>query len=361
MAQADIARNWNTNPESETAARGPAVGAGGGGIVSLIGGVASLALIVGLGVWGYRLAVRDVTGVPVVRALEGPMRIQPDDPGGEAAAHMGFSVNAVQAEGAAEPPAERLALAPRNIELSPEDQPQAQGGEIRALTDNAPAAPRPLSAANPPAQIAEAAPTPLDLDGSSEADLRALADQIAGDAAPLSGELTEIEETSADTMLAVDEAVEQVAHAPEIIARSVPGVAVSPRPGQRPGDFARIVNAAQAIAQPAEAPPGPTGLAPPKPALYVPEVPADQVPAGTRLVQLGAFDSEDVARAEWVKLAGRFEDYLEGKTRVIERATSGGRTFYRLRAMGFDDLAQARRFCAVLMAGKAACIPVVTR
>ncbi len=93
----------------------------------------------------------------------------------------------------------------------------------------------------------------------------------------------------------------------------------------------------------------------------VQDIDAASLPVGTRLVQLGAFDSEDVARSEWTKLAGRFEDYMGGKARVIEKAQSGGKTFYRLRAMGFEDLSDARRFCSVLMAGKSACIPVVTR
>jgi hypothetical protein len=32
-----------------------------------------------------------------------------------------------------------------------------------------------------------------------------------------------------------------------------------------------------------------------------------------------------------------------------------------LRALGFEDLADARRFCSALVAEKAECIPVVTR
>ncbi len=52
---------------------------------------------------------------------------------------------------------------------------------------------------------------------------------------------------------------------------------------------------------------------------------------------------------------------MNGKDRLIQRAESGGRTFYRLRAMGFDDLADARRFCSALVAEEAACIPVVVR
>jgi hypothetical protein len=78
-------------------------------------------------------------------------------------------------------------------------------------------------------------------------------------------------------------------------------------------------------------------------------------------VQLGAFDSDEVARSEWGRLSSRFNDYLAGKKRVIQRAESGGRVFYRLRAMGFSDLADARRFCSALVAENADCIPVVTR
>ena len=91
------------------------------------------------------------------------------------------------------------------------------------------------------------------------------------------------------------------------------------------------------------------------------EVAADTLPAGTRLAQLGAFESPEVAREEWARLNVKFEDYLEDKDRVIQKAESGGRTFYRLRAMGFDDLNDARRFCSVLVAENADCIPVTTR
>ena len=52
---------------------------------------------------------------------------------------------------------------------------------------------------------------------------------------------------------------------------------------------------------------------------------------------------------------------MGGKARVIQEAESGGRTFYRLRAMGFDDINDARRFCSVLVAENADCIPVTTR
>ena len=85
--------------------------------INIAGGVTSLALVLGLGFWGYKLAVRDVNGVPVVQAMEGPMRIAPADPGGEVADHQGLSVNTVAGVGIAAPPPEKLVLAPRPVGL----------------------------------------------------------------------------------------------------------------------------------------------------------------------------------------------------------------------------------------------------
>ena len=83
--------------------------------------------------------------------------------------------------------------------------------------------------------------------------------------------------------------------------------------------------------------------------------------ASARAPKLGAYPSYEVAQSEWVRLTEQFEDYLGSKTRVIQKATSGGREFYRLRAMGFADLSDARRLCSALKAEQADCIPVVAR
>jgi hypothetical protein len=83
--------------------------------------------------------------------------------------------------------------------------------------------------------------------------------------------------------------------------------------------------------------------------------------AGTRLVQFGAFDSVAEAEAEWLRLSARFAPLMEGKAMVIQAAESGGRTFWRLRAHGFEDEADARRFCSALVAEQANCIPVAHR
>ncbi|WP_143542850.1 SPOR domain-containing protein, partial [Cereibacter azotoformans] len=104
-----------------------------------------------------------------------------------------------------------------------------------------------------------------------------------------------------------------------------------------------------------------TPAAAPAAAVAATEVDASTLPAGTRLVQLGAFDDADSARREWDKLASRFGALITDKGRVVQTAQSGGRTFYRLRASGFADEGEARRFCSALLAEDTACIPVALR
>ena len=74
------------------------------------GALVSLSLIFGIGYWGYQLIMRDVTGIPVVRAMEGDMRVLPDDPGGDIARHVGLSVNELVAMGELVPRDGRQAL-----------------------------------------------------------------------------------------------------------------------------------------------------------------------------------------------------------------------------------------------------------
>jgi hypothetical protein len=263
------------------------------GLTNMAGAVISLALIGGIGTWGYGMVMRDVSGVPVVRALEGPMREAPEEPGGSPAAHQGLAVNEVAGNGAAAPPPDQVIIAPQPIDLTSED----------AL------APAPSPARTTPV----ARPRPADVH-----------------------------------LAVVREETVEAAPAPEVapvrVATVSGGLGQSLRPRTRPAT-ADPVTFALAAATSASAE----------------EVEPQSLPLGTRLAQLGAFESAEVARAEWDRLSVRLGDLLEGKSRVVQRAESGGRTFYRLRAVGFEDLADARRFCSALQAEKAECIPVVTR
>jgi hypothetical protein len=91
------------------------------------------------------------------------------------------------------------------------------------------------------------------------------------------------------------------------------------------------------------------------------EVDPATIAAGTKMVQLGAFDEDALARAEWANLQTRFADLIGTKALVVQQAKSGGRNFFRLRAHGFDTEDETRRFCAALLAENASCIPVAQR
>jgi hypothetical protein len=344
--------DYSDDPRPE----GPAKTAGT--ILNVAGALVSLGLLVGIGYWGYNLIMRDVTGIPVVRAMEGPMRRAPDNPGGEVALHTGLSVNEVAAEGGAAGPEDVLVLAPSTDTLTEEDllvQPTAEAEEdpasVAVLPEPAPEViaqpvPEPI-VVEPPADDITTGPEVAPSDGPlTPEQILALAEQIATGVAPLT-DLAEGVTAPAET--AINGVPSEVIA--DIIPASVPGVSSSLRPVLRPE---RLAEGAAQAAPPAVV----EDLDTIDPALLIS---TEDVPVGTSLAQLGAFDSPAIAAQEWRRLNGRFTDFMAGKTRLIQEAERGGRTFYRLRASGFADLADARRFCAALMAENADCVPVAVR
>jgi len=283
-------------------------------IANWTGAILSVLLIAGLAAWGWKLWQRDVTGVPVVRALEGPMRITPDDPGGQASEYQGLAVNRI-AEERVEDVVNSVVLAPAPSTLNAEeDLPMAE-----------------LIPADPPKALPEVV---LD---QSPAFSESAGDKLT--ATPAAGK-----EPSA-TDLAVAAALADIVELQPTLASLTPDAAsgvptATPRPLGRPAErrtasLGLVMNDT-------------TG-----------EIEAASIPPGTRLVQLGAYGSPDVARTEWDNAIAKFGDYMVGKERVVQEAETGGRKFWRLRATGFTSLSDARRFCAVLVSDGANCIPVV--
>jgi len=305
-------------------------------MMSLVGAGSSVVLVLGLAVWGYQLTVRDVSDVPVIRALEGPARVQSADPGGQLAEHTGLAVNSVQSEGETEGPTSQVILAPAPIDLTQEDAVMALSNEVEVDAEGV---------------VEEAVGTMVSL--SNEID----ANEVKASALALADQLADGVEPLEDTTPAAEQVALTLAR--PTLDPKAPGVKRSLIPKRRPqADLAVLQSQTQAaVASAISALKGDAiqnsdatqGIDP------------ANIASGTRLVQLGAFDDAATASAEWDKIAARFEDYIGGKSRVIQEATSGGRKFYRLRAVGFDDLNASRRFCAVLVAGKAACIPVLAR
>ncbi|MCV2864722.1 SPOR domain-containing protein [Albidovulum sediminicola] len=285
--------------------------------IGMAGALTSAALVAGLLVWGYKLAVRDVTGIPVIKALEGPARVAPDNPGGELAEHTGLSVNAIAADGVAAPPAETLTLAPGTAGLAPED---LAGGELASLpalppvAEPEPAAPETEVIAAPPlAQVPLADPLP---DGAAEPLLE-----------------PETPEPGADKLAAQ----RPVARPARVFSAAAPADAYDAD--------ADAIAAAVAMA-----------LAP-----VAVDVNPAALPVGTSLAQLGSFDTEAEARLEWDRIVARYGALMEARQRVIEQAQSGGNSFVRLRVAGFEDIEDARRFCSVLLAESTQCVPTQTK
>jgi len=332
-----------------------------------LGVVLSAALVGGLVWWGYGLVMRDVTGVPVLRALEGPARIAPEDPGGRLARHTGLAVNEVAANGVAEPAPDRVMLAPGPVELAEEDgamtgvAPPRLGDPGRPAPADTPASgapasplgvPRVLPQPDLPGGTARPAAPPTDetrAEASADASAGAEVDDAPADAAADAAPAVPLDPAAAATLALAEDLAQRAddAAASDVVPPDVPGLARSPRPVAKPANEDLIaLAAARAVAE---------ALAP-APEI---EIAPEDIPAGTRLAQLGAFDSAEIARAEWDRLAGRFGALMAGKRRVVQAAESGGRKFFRLRVEGFADLDEARSFCAALVAEGQNCIPTL--
>ncbi|MDE0983098.1 MAG: SPOR domain-containing protein [Yoonia sp.] len=295
-----------------------------GALVNYVGAIVSCALIVGVGVWGYKLVVRDVSGIPVVRAMAGEVRVLPTTPGGEVSVHTGLSVNEVAAVGEASAPEDSVALAPAMAGLADEDVVTLLSTGVEEVSAIVPSvAPEiEVKVALNATQIVAA---PLSTD-----DILALANQIAGRTLPLAP-IADV------TVVAPTLSLAGQAMVTPVVAKNVPGVSVSLRPMLRPAFTPVAAAEVQSL------------------------VTTTAFALGTNLVQIGAFPKAENAATEWTRLQGRFGDVMGGKARVIQAATSGGKTFYRLRAQGFSELGDARRFCAALVAEGTDCIPVVVR
>ena len=281
--------NATSNSQANTESVHPAT------YINMVGGTISLMVLIGAVALGAQTLMRDSTGVPVVRALDGPLRVAPLDPGGVSASHQGLTVNEVASS---QNPAVRIdpfQLAPRPISLKEEDQPvvlsNAENISLPILTE-------------------EIQPSPV----------------MAG---------TTIEELIAS----LDEKI-NIQNNIEIIPVGIGfGPSSTPRPQLRPLSISLLATRKD-------------------PAVRIPAL--QITPAiGTRMAQLGAYNSEASALTAWAELSQRHGDYLVGKPYAILKGKSGESTVYRLRVHGFDDATDSRRLCAALIAQNATCHSVL--
>lgn len=272
--------------------------------VSIGGALSSVALVLGLAYWGYALAVRDVSGVPVMRAASGAMRIAPADPGGVQALNQGLTVNAVAALGTSAKPADMVTLAPLSVALQPDDLPVV-----------------------PAEGAAPQSPVLTNTEVSATA-----AEATAAEPAPL------LTQDSVDAAVAA--ALADAAGVPAAADANAP-LRPMPRPVELGGTAVQPAVTALASA--------------------VLEKDPSAIPAGTILAQFGAYESPELARAKFGDLQQNFSELMAGKAMVVQQAQTNGRTIYRLRVDGMAGEADATGFCAALQAEGTECVPVAQR
>jgi len=293
-------------------------------VIYLGGAAVSLGLIAGAVYWGVTMTQRDISKIPVVAARAEPMRIAPENPGGQAADNMDLTVSRVAA---IETPqsVDTVVVATLPPDLADTDAPQ-------------------------PELIAEqASQASLQEQENAVLDMSALADGMTQGLDPLS-ELPPPAATPNIVQGNIEDALRLALSDAETSGPLVVDglVHVSLRPRARP-----VMQPAVAIASAT-----PSDMGTPTAAVAAPVAP--KISVGSALVQLGAFDTSQAAQDEWDKLAAAMAPVIGDRAPVIEQANSGGRPFYRLRAAGFQDLSDARRFCSAV-ASKTDCIPVLAR
>jgi len=380
-----------------------------------LGAVASLALIVGVSIWTYKLGQRDAREVPVVAALEGPARVAPETAGGLQVAHQGHSVNTVLEGRGVEAVASAVTVAPTDDDLTAEDAPAS---ELKALAATRLPKARPEGEADAQGEEALAGGqvlTPLMPNGSvvpsSETNAEAVVEPQAIEVLAPQTEIAAVEtptalgETGGQIVMPNDETaaarpeVEAIAAPEDVTETAQTGAAdVSVQPAElevaalgplpplgegsayapavmklpeaRPSDLnvamANAVNAAlETVLAESTATPDIVKPEPAEAPVQVADVQAAldtiPLPEGTRMIQIGAYGSEAVARQQWDSLSSQHDDLLGSKEHYVQRTNNSGKVFYRLRVAGYESKRETQDACAALSARGLPCITVTLR
>jgi hypothetical protein len=262
---------------------------------NIVGAFLSFAVFIGVVAWGAKTLMRDSSGVPVVRALEGPPRVAPLDPGGVPASHQGLTVNQVSSSQKTVLVGELLQLAPRPIKLQVEDLP------IVEPTMNKSFGLQELTKTN--VLIKES----MIVEPSTDAEV---IDKLT-------------------SILSVSTLSSSMIETPGVMLNG------SLRPRLRPESGLQTILPLKVVAS------------------------SREVPLGTLMVQLGAFSDKNTASEAWEKLSTRYGNYFVGKQDIILNGKMAGQEIYRLRVYGFNDINESRRLCSALQGQNAECYPVV--
>ena len=279
------------------------------------GAALSFFLLVSAIGWSYQLIVRDINQIPVVRAQLGPLRVAPDDPGGLTAANQGLSVTQLAVN---EKPflSNEIHLAPAAEILNAEHLALQVTEDVKSNTDDGTFEIKEVNAENS-INLREVS-NEIEVDTSSKKEV--VLSKVA-----FSQKKIEIENAVSLALSITDDPVDSLT-----LLRPKIRPMISRLNNKTTGD--QVVN----------------------------NEPISKLPIGSAVVQLGAFENKNLAKSEWQRFEKLLGSILFSKKMIVQKAESGGKIFYRLRASGFDDISDARQFCSAI-SDRVACIPVVTR
>lgn len=347
---------------------------------SLSAGMVALLLLGGLVWWSVALTERDMMEIPTVRAMTAPVKVPMERPSGIVAQNQGLSVNEVlDGGGVLEVAAQVTVVSDAEPLVEGEDlsgsQMPAPAAELtstaEAETEMAAVEPAAVPAVDAPvAEVVQAVPSATELAPAEvippanvveipQTDMAlATPDLNAG------SDVAQVTQPAATDLAVVDPSAPNppagvgAAYAPVMVARApvrpqaIVMVAQTRTTADAPANSAASMDMALAINDALEQATAPVAAAGP---LEVETMPAQ---AGRHLVQLGAFESAEIARREWTRMTERHGGLLLGKPAFIQRTQSSGRTFFRVRVGALGSRANAADLCKALDAQGQICMAV---
>ncbi|MFL2799158.1 MAG: hypothetical protein ACJZ89_06195 [Paracoccaceae bacterium] len=262
-------------------------------LVSLI----SIFLLGGFLYWGYGAFVQSESEVTIIKASDGPLKVLPENPGGNLASHLGFSVNSVQESGQVAGPSAKIFLAPPAINVQESDLTSLSGfGDSNGAIDL-------KSSINDALAVIF-----KDKDALNETTFLNLKE-------------TSIKKDTAEKI---------------IVSKNFS------RPEKRPIKITSTTLHQDLVAQ-----------------IVLNQVKAKMVDSKNELmVHLGSFENNVLASAHVENFVVRHKDYLINKTVFLQKSETGGRSIYRMRAIGFSNTSETKKFCVIINSFGNDCIPI---
>jgi hypothetical protein len=289
----------------------------------LAAAVLSISMLGGVVAWAYQISARDPHDVPVIRAIEGPMKVRPEKTGGLELEEKDLAVTRMVSGDSG---IKTETLAPAAEQPAPGDKPAPVLRQEAEMAGKQPAA-APAELAAPGGddtvnvKVSSAPPPPAPEVRAPEAPAAATTKAEAG-----------MSSTTGTPVATLENVSPQAPDASPVAPQRPKTIDAKPAEETKTASTASTTNTpvARAVA-----------------------------PIGAPVVQLGAFSTHVLAERTWQDQQIINGKLFKGKQASITPVQSGGRELWRLRVGPFDDDEEAKKVCVVLKARGGDCI--VTR